>query len=197
MTVAAKAPNRHAAEAARTACMATHAAAGLAVGQSKTAGRLLRAAEGLLRSAVAVLTDTPAPIPAAATPGASSTAATSKRRPRPRARRKKATEAGDQTHMQTDDVQAGRPSNNGGVQGGTDGGVGIESSSAAAAAAAACGGDDEMCSAAPLARTSPKLWSECSPKGHGGTSLQILAAGRHDLEHGASPLYHLSSAMSH
>ncbi|CAK0879362.1 unnamed protein product [Prorocentrum cordatum] len=69
-------------EAARGALLAAHAAAGLAGGaEFREAARLLRAAEGLIRSAVAVLAAPPPPEPAAAPP-----VARPRRRPRRRGR---------------------------------------------------------------------------------------------------------------
>jgi len=70
-------------EAARGALLATHAVAGLASGQ-REAVRLIRAAEGLLRTAVAVLA-TPTPPARVAAPLADP-AASSRRRRRPRGR---------------------------------------------------------------------------------------------------------------
>ncbi|CAK0893365.1 unnamed protein product [Prorocentrum cordatum] len=60
---------RHAEEAARGALLAAHAAAGLAAGHSPAGVRLLRAAEGLLRAAVAGLRS-PAAEPPPPAPGA-------------------------------------------------------------------------------------------------------------------------------
>ena len=75
-------PQRLAAEAARGALLATHAATGLTVGASPQAARLLRAAEGILRSAIAVLASPPAP--AAVQPTVASPAPPRRRRPRAR-----------------------------------------------------------------------------------------------------------------
>ena len=56
---------RLALQSARGACLAVHSATGLAAGASLEATRLLRAAEGLVRSAMAVLDAVGAPAPAA------------------------------------------------------------------------------------------------------------------------------------
>eukprot|EP00959_Pyramimonas_sp_CCMP1952_P254900 5323671-Pyramimonas_sp.AAC.1 len=70
-------------DAARGAVLATHAAAGLASGQ-REAVRLIRAAEGLLRTAVAVLATPSSPALVAAP--LADPAASSRRRRRPRGR---------------------------------------------------------------------------------------------------------------
>lgn len=78
-------------EAARAALIAVHAAAGLAVaGGHRTAARALRAAEGLTRSAIALLAAPSPEPPACATPAAAPAAGSdaAPRRPRrPRGRR--------------------------------------------------------------------------------------------------------------
>ena len=55
-------------EAARAAALATHAAAGLALGCNRQAARALRAAEACSRTAVALLSAPPAPTPSARLP---------------------------------------------------------------------------------------------------------------------------------
>ena len=64
--------------------MALHAAAGLAAGPSREAHRLLRSAEGLVRTAIVLLRATTSPAPASP-PTASATSA--KRRARPRGKK--------------------------------------------------------------------------------------------------------------
>ncbi|CAK0821616.1 unnamed protein product [Prorocentrum cordatum] len=82
-------------EAARGAVLATHAAAGLAGGQ-REAVRLIRAAEGLLRTAVAVLATPRAPAPPQ--PAADAPPAAPRRRRRPRGR---GARAGDGSKTET------------------------------------------------------------------------------------------------
>ena len=79
---------RAALEAARAASLAVHAAAGLAAPCSRQAVRLLRAAEGLVRSAVAVLSVLPPPQPAPAAAPVAGVVAAPLRRRRPRGKRK-------------------------------------------------------------------------------------------------------------
>ena len=74
-------------EAARGACLAVHSAATLALAQSREAARLLRAAEGLCRAAVAVLgaaptvrKDTAPAAPAAGEPGKGTSRSARRRR---------------------------------------------------------------------------------------------------------------------
>ncbi|CAK0883585.1 unnamed protein product, partial [Prorocentrum cordatum] len=88
------ATRRGALEATRGTLVAAHAAAGLCAGESREALRLVRAAEGLLRAAAAVL-GTPAPVAgggdgAAAQPGDPPNAAAPLRPRRRRRRRRRA-----------------------------------------------------------------------------------------------------------
>ena len=81
-------------EAARAATMSVHAAAGVASSTSRQAARLLRAAEGLCRTA-SVLLATPLPQPlVSSTPGVDAAAAPRRRR-RPRGKRREGARAVD------------------------------------------------------------------------------------------------------
>lgn len=75
------ADRRNALEAARGAVLAVHAAAGLAMGPSTESSRLLRAAEGLVRAAIAALASPPS-VPPPAAPAAGSPPSRRRRRPR-------------------------------------------------------------------------------------------------------------------
>ena len=95
----------NAVEAARAAVLALHAAAGLSMSASREGTRLLRAAEGLCRAAVAVLT-APGPEPPPLTPTVVAPAAAPQRRRRPRGRRGRAAGKGsggfDEQAMEAD-----------------------------------------------------------------------------------------------
>ena len=86
-------------EAARGALMALHAAAGLATGAScQDAVRLLRAAEGLCRAAVATLAATPSPTTSSSPAGAPAA---------PRPRRRRGRRGGGRAAAERDDCEQG------------------------------------------------------------------------------------------
>ena len=134
-------------EAARAAVLASHAAAGLAWQRDKSAARVLRAAEALCRSAVAVLS---APVPTEPEPTAVAQA-TSPRRRRRRGRKgagkhgvAQHADGGDDKREEVVDVNMGDgniPAVAGGARSVSDaggsGGVGVGDARCAAAEAAA------------------------------------------------------------
>ena len=126
-TAAAKATSlRSVLEAARGAILATHAASGLSVGGPREATRLLRAAEGLLRTSVALLSSSaPATTPATSPGGLTDAPARSGKRRRPRRKKQRSGEESEKEKTAKKGEQstgAGRDDPGSGVAMGSHGG---------------------------------------------------------------------------
>ena len=139
-------------EAARGAALAVHAAAGLSSGVEREAARLLRAAEGIVRAAVACLASAPDPIPTAATEAEA--AAAPRRRRRPRGRRGRTAEE----PREEGDAAMPLDAEPGGAD---DAAMGLEVASAASEASAGSLPDDAWADAVP-GRAAPSL-AESTP----------------------------------
>mmetsp|Transcript_96709 Transcript_96709/g.186494 ORF Transcript_96709/g.186494 Transcript_96709/m.186494 type:complete len:212 (-) Transcript_96709:62-697(-) len=156
-------------DAARAAGMATHQAAGMAVSQSKTAARLIRTAESLVRSAVNVLLalETNPPVLHAGT-----SSAARQRRPRGKKGKGKAQADGQATKQQANLATENAPDTPVALEGATQT---MEVDTGASAAAAAAGSSSVGETRAKHAATPPKDWTQCDRRGQGGTCLTVTA----------------------
>jgi len=156
-------------DAARAASMAVHQAAGLAVAESRTAARLIRTAEGLIKTAVDVLLTLDVEPPR--NHAGNAPAAASSRRRRPRGKKGKGQPPADNMDVQQHDEKAADdvPGEAAVGEAPLIAGIGTGVGAAAAAAASSNPGTAIAATAAPELKTCANRGS----KGKRGRAAQV------------------------